>query len=335
MTADRSEEIILSSSAAGPAVFGSKCLVAPLFSSICRSEAEMRTPPAGRGLSPHPLLLLLLLTVIHTGAYKPVVIVHGIFDGPKQFQTLSRFISKLHPGTEVSVIDLYNNLASLQPMWKQVNGFKKAIYPIMQKAPEGIHLLCFSQGGLICRALLSTVPNHNVHTFISLSSPQAGQYGDTKYLWWLFPEQIKKTLFRVCYSRLGQKVSICDYWNDPYHRLRYLQGSSFLARLNGDKPHKDMKAWRDNFLRIKKLVLIGGPDDGVITPWQSSHFGFYDTDSHLVEMRNQEFYRNDTFGLKTLDARGDVAACVHSGVRHVHWHTNYTVFSNCIEKWLT
>lgn len=28
-------------------------------------------------------------------------------------------------------------------------------------------------------------------------------------------------------------------------------------------------AWRGNFLRIKKLVLIGGPDDGVITPWQS------------------------------------------------------------------
>lgn len=28
-------------------------------------------------------------------------------------------------------------------------------------------------------------------------------------------------------------------------------------------------AWRENFLQIEKLVLIGGPDDGVITPWQS------------------------------------------------------------------
>lgn len=27
--------------------------------------------------------------------------------------------------------------------------------------------------------------------------------------------------------------------------------------------------WKKNFLKIKKLVLIGGPDDGVITPWQS------------------------------------------------------------------
>lgn len=39
-------------------------------------------------------------------------------------------------------------------------------------------ILHFSlQGGLICRALLATTPDHNVHTFISLASPQAGQYG--------------------------------------------------------------------------------------------------------------------------------------------------------------
>lgn len=27
--------------------------------------------------------------------------------------------------------------------------------------------------------------------------------------------------------------------------------------------------WKKNFLKINKLVLVGGPDDGVITPWQS------------------------------------------------------------------
>lgn len=32
--------------------------------------------------------------------------------------------------------------------------------------------------------------------------------------------------------------------------------------------------WREHFLDIKKLVLIGGPDDGVITPWQSRYQSF-------------------------------------------------------------
>ena len=29
--------------------------------------------------------------------------------------------------------------------------------------------------------------------------------------------------------------------------------------------------YKKNFLKIKQLVLIGGPDDGVITPWQSRY----------------------------------------------------------------
>lgn len=281
------------------------------------------------------LLLLLLLTGVCIEGYKPVIIVHGILDGPKEFTTLTTFITKVHNGTEVKVIPLYDNLASLRPLWRQVRDFSKAIESIMRTAPDGIHLLCFSQGGLICRALLSTIPDHNVETFISLSSPQAGQYGDTDYLKGLFPDCMKKEVFHICYNRMGQKLSICDYWNDPHHRPSYLRGNSFLTVLDGDRPHSNMKAWRENFLRIKKLVLIGGPDDGVITPWQSSHFGFYDENENIIEMRNQEFYKNDTFGLKTLDARGDLSVCVHAGVKHTMWHSNFTVFMNCMERWLT
>ena len=32
-------------------------------------------------------------------------------------------------------------------------------------------------GGLTCRGVLQTTPNHSVKTFILLSSPQAGQFG--------------------------------------------------------------------------------------------------------------------------------------------------------------
>ncbi|KAG7475056.1 lysosomal thioesterase PPT2-A-like [Solea senegalensis] len=294
----------------------------------------MRSPQKLRG-SPLLMRLLLLLVALCAEGYRPVVIVHGLFDGPKQFETLSVYINKVHPGTEVRVIDLYNNMSSLKPMWRQVTDFRKAIDSIMTNAPDGIHLICFSQGGLICRALLSTTPSHNVHAFISLSSPQAGQYGDTDYLKWVFPKHLKKTVFTFCYRRFGQKVSVCEYWNDPHHRFQYLQNNNFLSMLNGDIHHSNIKAWRENFLRIRKLVLIGGPDDGVITPWQSSHFGFYDSNENVIEMRDQEFYRKDTFGLKTLDARGDVWTCTQPEVKHVQWHSNYTVFMRCIEKWLT
>lgn len=285
----------------------------------------------------HVVSLFLLLTWFSCSSdgYRPIIIIHGLFEGPKHFRNLTTFIQMAHPGTEINIIDLYSYKLSLWPLWKQVKDFRAAIEPIMNRSDKGVHLICYSQGGVICRALLSVIPNHNVHTFIALSSPLTGQYGDTKYVNKVFPSCLKKDVYMLCYWTLGQDVSICQYWNDPHHRDLYVKYSNFLALLNGDKEHKDMNAWRDNFLRLEKLVLIGGPDDKVITPWQSSIFGFYNSNETVVEMRNQEYYVKDLFGLKTLDSRGDISVCVLSGVPHTSWPSNYTVFRSCIQEWLT
>nr|XP_012596550.1 lysosomal thioesterase PPT2 isoform X2 [Microcebus murinus] len=169
--------------------------------------------------------------------------------------------------------------------------------------PAGIH----QRGGLVCRALLSVMDDHNVDSFISLSSPQMGQYGDTDYLKWLFPTSMRSNLYRICYSPWGQEFSICNYWH----------------------------AWRKNFLRVGHLVLIGGPDDGVITPWQSSFFGFYDANETVLEMEEQLVYLRDSFGLKTLLARGAIVRCPMPGIPHTAWHSNRTLYETCIEPWLS
>ncbi|XP_030638877.1 lysosomal thioesterase PPT2-like [Chanos chanos] len=272
---------------------------------------------------------------VSVAGYRPVIIVHGILDSPKQLSGLARFIAKSHPGTEVIPVNMFNYLASFKRLWKQVESIKRFVYPIMQKAKDGVHLICFSQGGLICRGILATLPTHNVHSLICLSSPLAGQYGDTSYLRHFFPRYIKPRVHRICYNPLGQRISVCNYWKDPHQENRYLKGNNYLPLLNGERAHSNILSWKRNFLRIKKLVLIGGPDDGVITPWQSSLFGFYDSNENVVDMKHQNWYLKDTFGLKTLDANGGLHQCVFSGVRHTSWHSNFTVFRDCIEPWLT
>ncbi|XP_078073412.1 lysosomal thioesterase PPT2-A-like isoform X1 [Mustelus asterias] len=268
-------------------------------------------------------------------SYKPVIVVHGLFDSPGDFKMLQGFINETHPGTNVTVIDLFDHTQSLKSLWSQVDGFKEAIYPIMQNAADGVHMICYSQGGLVCRGILSILPDHNVDTLISLSSPQLGQYGDTNYLKWLFPHYVKSNLYHFCYTQLGQCVSICNYWNDPHHHNLYLNTSDYLAILNNERENPNATEWKKNFLRIKRLVLIGGPDDGVITPWQSSHFGFYNENETVVDMKQQMVYIKDTFGLKSLDARGAINTFVVNNVHHTKWHSNRTVFDNCIIKWLT
>uniref|UniRef100_A0A3P9GXU1 palmitoyl-CoA hydrolase n=1 Tax=Oryzias latipes TaxID=8090 RepID=A0A3P9GXU1_ORYLA len=222
--------------------------------------------------------LMVLLAVGCTSSYKHVIIVHGILSGPNDLQTLSRFITEEHPSTKVTVIDLFNNMESIKPLWKQVHGVGKVIQRIMKKSPRGVHLLCFSQGGLICRGVLSVLPNHNVHAFIALTSLLAGQYGGqkTSFMKSYYPSSATDSVYFLCYNKFMQKrISLCNFWNDPHQQVKYLKHNNFLPLLNGRKPHSKMAEWRKNFLRIKKLVLIGGPDDDVIIPWQS-RFTFSD-----------------------------------------------------------
>uniref|UniRef100_A0ABB5UPP2 palmitoyl-CoA hydrolase n=3 Tax=Sus scrofa TaxID=9823 RepID=A0ABB5UPP2_PIG len=261
----------------------------------------LRLPPAGFLLL-LPFLLLLLLPAApapHRVSYKPVIVVHGLFDSSYSFRHLLEYINETHPGTVVTVLDLFDGRESLRPLWEQVQGFREAVAPIMAKAPQGVHLICYSQGGLVCRALLSVMDEHNVDSFISLSSPQMGQYGD------------------------------------PHHDDLYLNASSFLALINGERDHPNATAWRKNFLRVGRLVLIGGPDDGVITPWQSSFFGFYDANETVLEMEEQLVYLRDSFGLKTLLARGAIVRCPMAGISHTAWHSNRTLYETCMEPWLS
>ena len=83
-----------------------------------------------------------------------------------------------------------------------------------------------------------------------------------------------------------RKLSVANYWRDPQKSYLYRKYSSVLAPLNNETFYNTGMSWkwRENFLRIKKLVLIGGPQDGVITPWQSALMGFYDSNLRALNM---------------------------------------------------
>lgn len=76
----------------------------------------------------------------------------------------------------------YSGWSSLLPLRRQVNKIGEQIIEIGAQFPNGINLVCHSQGGLICRAILQIYPNHNVRNFISLSAPQAGLCGCNHFL---------------------------------------------------------------------------------------------------------------------------------------------------------
>jgi palmitoyl-protein thioesterase len=123
-------------------------------------------------------LFLLTCLVGKAASYRPIIVMHGILSGPNDLKSFIAMITTAYPGIEVHDISAYNDLNSLANMWDQVDGVYRKMKPIMDAASDGVNLLCYSQGGLVCRGILEKY-DHNVHTFISLSSPQGGQFGGT------------------------------------------------------------------------------------------------------------------------------------------------------------
>nr|XP_032814827.1 lysosomal thioesterase PPT2-B-like [Petromyzon marinus] len=279
------------------------------------------------------ILFALSAFVISTAAYKPIVNVHGLLGKSSDFRVLKRNIVRAHPNTKVISINIYNGFKSLQPMWKQVHGLARKLRPIMKRFPNGIHLICYSEGGLLCRAALYLSPHHNVDAFISLASPQMGEYGVPSVVRKILPLRRSK-VYKFCYNRFGQKLSLCNYWNDPIHHVQYKKYNKFLPLLNSQIYNQYANVWKRNFLRINNLVLIGIPADGVLNPWQSSLFETYDKKMNILHMRNQEVYTKDTFGLCSLSETGKITKCVVPGITHSNFLKSNYVFQNCIVRWL-
>lgn len=86
--------------------------------------------------------------------------------------------------------------------------------------------------------------------------------------------------------------------------------------------------------KLKRMILIGGPNDGVITPWESSHFGYYDNNNTVIDMRDRDIYKFDRIGLKTLDKQGKLKIIIVPGISHTEWHTNISIVDQFLLPYL-
>jgi palmitoyl-protein thioesterase len=102
------------------------------------------------------LLILLTFSSLNL-AYKPVVLIHGILSDAGSMEIIAdriksvrlfynflclqililKFFFKNHPGTEVYIIDKFNNWQSLEHVLGQIESFFDDFDAIFAKHPEG------------------------------------------------------------------------------------------------------------------------------------------------------------------------------------------------------
>ncbi|KAI9990412.1 hypothetical protein PInf_021383 [Phytophthora infestans] len=88
---------------------------------------------------------------------------------------------------------------------------------------------------------------------------------------------------------------------------------------------------KSNFLRLKSAHFVASPNDGVAAPWQHSLLQQYTAvdsideiatkfeESTVMDMEDTVEYKSDTYGLRTLDERGDLHRTVVANISHNCW----------------
>ncbi|KAL9649884.1 hypothetical protein ABK040_011357 [Willaertia magna] len=291
--------------------------------------------------------------------FLPILLMHGIKASNETLKTLQKNILKNVPaGTRVFSIDCENDLTSIfKNMNDQLKDFTTAVQTLQKQYNfTDHHLICHSQGGLLCRSFIQMNKNHNVKVFISLSGVQNGQFGipnssnDWEYLIRKYLPVLlnvtREQVYHILYNKVAQdSISIAGYWRDPYQVAMYESVSSFLAILNNQTNYFDFAShynYRENVLKIDKMVLTASPQDEVIMPYESAHFGFYyeyvkgyNKDNLMIRpMKDSEIYEKDVFGLKTLDLNNRLIRISVDNVKHNDWIFNEELFVKYMKPYL-
>jgi len=268
---------------------------------------------------------------------RPIFLMHGLGSNAAVFDSMVGWIANAVPDTKMYSIRLFENKDSWTSLLKQVPEVEDYIRNIVSSDKEsfknGYDLVCHSQGGVICRALVMDMDDHEVHTFISMAGPQMGAWGDELKL----SSGVNKMLLQadlgdLVYAPMLQRSnSVANLWNDPTRQKEFVEQNEFLPKylcLTDDE--KENARRKANFIRLRKAAFLVGDFgakhfDGSIEPWQSAIWGYYKDGSRteIISMKETKEYKDDLFGLKTLNEQGRLILQSPPNVAHSAWVLDY------------
>ena len=254
----------------------------------------------------------------------PIVFMHGLYSSYKDAHNLMEVLIEDHPGQPIYFLDINNNLDSFKNLKVQIPEVQELIRQIIKEHPNefknGFHFIGHSQGGLISRSVIEESTDFIIKNYISLAGVQNGEYGNCQIL---VPFIDCSEASYILYSKIFRdSLSVAQFWRDISYSY-YLKYNQFLPYINNEIETNETLKRKKNFMQIKNVYLFASSSDEIIAPWQSSHFGFYDENKQtIIPMKEQNIYKKDLFGLKTLNENNRLHLIEIPGVKHGEWIRN-------------
>ena len=234
----------------------------------------------------------------------PVAVIHGFYDScsSSYFPTLIKVL-------KYNVYDFAVCLKSGEGSESLSLSFEKQCekaceeiksYPQFKK---DFSILSISQGGLIARYIIQKCDMEgNVKKLVSFGGPMMGTSQIPFCLEGVSCFIINSLADYFVYSkRIQNNIGPAGYYRTAAHIEDFNNSNSSLYKLN--YPNEKEK---EKFKNLTSLVLIGFEDDKMISPKETAEFGVFDKKFNVLKMNETDEYKNDSFGLKTLNEEGKI-----------------------------
>lgn len=254
----------------------------------------------------------------------PVVLMHGMGDfaeNPMGMQTIRKRIGEWS-GAYVNSVALCSkptqfsdcdaddqNNGFFMTMDHQVDQFARAVRAD-PKLAGGFHAVGLSQGNTVIRGYIHRYNNPPVKAFVSLHGVLMGVAG--------LPQcPLNVTLIKefcegldllashlfVYTSFLQNRLAQTNYFRGPKDLEHYRRAGHFLPYINNEVKGKENATYSSNFASLERLALVMALGDTMVHPKESEHFGYFKDGSlsELVGMQDAPWYKENWFGLRTLD----------------------------------
>ena len=200
------------------------------------------------------------------------------------------------------------------------------------KFQNDFYVVSISQGGILARYLIEKCEmKGKVKRFISIGGPLAGTHQLPHCLRGVVCHILNSFTDWFCYTGYVQKtLGPSWYFRISNHLERYKKSLSILLNVNNLGKYDEEAKKR--FSNLEKLVLIQFKRDTMITPKQSAFFQELDENHNLVDMKETEIYKNDLFGLKTLNEAGRIE---YHLIDEKHCYFGWEDFNDYVTPYLT
>lgn len=284
-------------------------------------------------------LIFLFLFFFASCKYVPVVIMHGLNSSKEVWEEYYvPWLKRDFPEMYVKVLEVGDGVKD--SIFYNFDDYVDEVASEIMSDPElkdGFTFIGHSQGGVVARSYIERYNNPPALQFVSLSSPQGGYYcapddcmidlGEYTYMVDYFVSELFYT------DRFQDIIMPAAYWKDPTLLDLYKKECRVLPYINNEIELE--KKYKENFMSVKRLLIVGSSNDEFIIPYRSAFFEFYKDGSitEITPLEESVFWKEDQIGLRALYEEGKVEF-VDSYLHHTDYSFNEPFYQDYIKDFV-